>query len=320
MAPGPGRPWVDRHAVRSRHSGRGGQNGRCAERCSTRRYLRSACRREPAGARALAMMAACPARRDPPDPDVRAPIELPHRSGEALPIYQPHGPREECGVVGVWWPGAPGRAHDVRRAACAPAPRPGVGRDRRQRRLAADACTSASGWSSGVFDEETLHRLDGGDDRPRRHRRRSATRATARPARTPLPNVQPVYVETDRGELMLGHNGNLTNARWLRDELGEQGVEFASASDTEVLAEAHRPRAGADVGPARRPRLPPRHRRLHVHDAHRRRAGRRARPGRLPAAGPRPAAAAGDGRSPRRARRSTRWARSSCATSRPARC
>src|SRR5690606_24421979 len=46
-----------------------------------------------------------------------------------------------------------------------------------------------------------------------------------------------------RGELMLGHNGNLTNARWLRDELGEQGVEFASASDTEVLAKliAHAP-------------------------------------------------------------------------------
>jgi amidophosphoribosyltransferase len=42
---------------------------------------------------------------------------------------------------------------------------------------------------------------------------------------------------------MLGHNGNLTNARWLRDELGEQGVEFASASDTEVLAKliAHAP-------------------------------------------------------------------------------
>ena len=58
-----------------------------------------------------------------------------------------------------------------------------------------------------------------------------------------LPNVQPVYAQTDRGELMLGHNGNLTNARWLRDELTEQGVEFASASDTEVLAKliAHAP-------------------------------------------------------------------------------
>ena len=42
---------------------------------------------------------------------------------------------------------------------------------------------------------------------------------------------------------MLGHNGNLTNATWLRDELTEQGIEFGSASDTEVLAKliAHAP-------------------------------------------------------------------------------
>ena len=42
---------------------------------------------------------------------------------------------------------------------------------------------------------------------------------------------------------MLGHNGNLTNATWLRDELTEQGIEFVTASDTEVLAKliAHAP-------------------------------------------------------------------------------
>ncbi len=58
-----------------------------------------------------------------------------------------------------------------------------------------------------------------------------------------LPNVQPVYARSDIGELMLGHNGNLTNATWLRDELTEQGIEFGSASDTEVLAKliAHAP-------------------------------------------------------------------------------
>jgi amidophosphoribosyltransferase len=58
-----------------------------------------------------------------------------------------------------------------------------------------------------------------------------------------LPNVQPVHARGDLGELMLGHNGNLTNAPWLRDELGEQGVDFVTASDTEVLARfiAHAP-------------------------------------------------------------------------------
>ena len=174
--------------------------------------------------------------------DVRAPIELPHRSGKTLPIYQPHGPREECGVVGVWWPGAP-----VARTAF-------VGLHALQHRGQESAGIAVSdgarlslhkrlGLVSGVFDEETLHRLDGGDDRsapPQAaigHTRYSTTGSNT------LPNVQPVYAETDRGELMLGHNGNLTNARWLRDELSEQGIEFASASDTEVLAKliAHAP-------------------------------------------------------------------------------
>ncbi len=174
--------------------------------------------------------------------DVRAPIELPHRSGETLPLYQPHGPREECGVIGVWWPGA------------AVARTTFVGLHALQHRGQESAGIAVSdgtrlslhkrlGLVSSVFDEETLHRLDGGDDRsapPQAaigHTRYSTTGSNT------LPNVQPVYAETDRGELMLGHNGNLTNARWLRDELGEQGVEFASASDTEVLAKliAHAP-------------------------------------------------------------------------------
>ena len=38
---------------------------------------------------------------------MRSPIRLPHDQGEALPVYQPHGPREECGVIGVWAPGMP---------------------------------------------------------------------------------------------------------------------------------------------------------------------------------------------------------------------
>ena len=99
------------------------------------------------------------------------------------------------------------------------------------------------GLVSSVFDEETLARLEGGDEDGRRpkaaigHTRYSTTGSNT------LPNVQPVYAHADIGELMLGHNGNLTNATWLRDELSEQGIEFASASDTEVLAKliAHAP-------------------------------------------------------------------------------
>lgn len=158
--------------------------------------------------------------------------------------YQPHGPREECGVVGVWAPG-----DQVARLAF-------LGLHALQHRGQESAGIAVSdgarlvlhkrlGLVGGVFDPETIARLDGGEDgaggvRPRAaigHTRYSTTGSNT------LPNVQPVYARTERDELMLGHNGNLTNARWLRDELTEQGVEFVSASDTEVLAKliAHAP-------------------------------------------------------------------------------
>ena len=42
---------------------------------------------------------------------MRAPAQIPHRARVALPIYEPEyvhgGPREECGVVGIWAPGGP---------------------------------------------------------------------------------------------------------------------------------------------------------------------------------------------------------------------
>ena len=86
-----------------------------------------------------------------------------------------------------------------------------------------------------VFDEETLARLEAdqhgsADGHAARlaigHTRYSTTGSNS------LPNVQPVYADCELGELMLGHNGNLTNAAWLRDALTEQGVEFVTASDT----------------------------------------------------------------------------------------
>jgi len=177
---------------------------------------------------------------------VRPSIPLPHTApSDPPPVYEPHGPREECGVVGIWAPGAP-----VARLTH-------LGLHALQHRGQESAGIAVSdgarlslhkrlGLVSTVFDEETLDRLEGGGDGERPplsaigHTRYSTTGSNT------LPNVQPVYAQTDRGELMLGHNGNLTNARWLRDELGEQGVEFASASDTEVLAKliAHAPGRG----------------------------------------------------------------------------
>ena len=195
------------------------------------------------------MIRTCPS--TPADADLLSAERLPAAAEgplqlSELPIYQPHGPREECGVVGIYAPGA-----SVARLAY-------VGLHALQHRGQESAGIAVSdgtrltlhkrlGLVSQVFDEETLVSLErdpravNGEVRGAHiaigHTRYSTTGSNS------LPNVQPVYALSDLGELMLGHNGNLTNAAWLRDALTEQGVEFVTASDTEVLARliAHAP-------------------------------------------------------------------------------
>jgi amidophosphoribosyltransferase len=48
-------------------------------------------------------------------------------------------------------------------------------------------------------------------------------------------NIQPFRVHYSKGNLAIGHNGNLTNARQLRDRFTEQGILFQSTSDTELI-------------------------------------------------------------------------------------
>ena len=50
-----------------------------------------------------------------------------------------------------------------------------------------------------------------------------------------LANSQPVRIESRRGSIALGHNGNLVNAGEIRAELEQAGSIFTSSSDTEVL-------------------------------------------------------------------------------------
>jgi amidophosphoribosyltransferase len=50
-----------------------------------------------------------------------------------------------------------------------------------------------------------------------------------------LKNAQPIAADSTRGSIAIAHNGNLTNAETVRQQLEEQGSIFQSESDTEVI-------------------------------------------------------------------------------------
>jgi len=50
-----------------------------------------------------------------------------------------------------------------------------------------------------------------------------------------LRNVQPLYADLATGGFAVAHNGNISNARTLRQELVRKGAIFQSTSDTEVI-------------------------------------------------------------------------------------
>jgi amidophosphoribosyltransferase len=83
------------------------------------------------------------------------------------------------------------------------------------------------GLVNQVFDEQKLRALSG--EMAVGHVRYSTTGANA------WENAQPVH-RSDRREIALAHNGNLTNAVELQAELREQGLAFRSTSDSEVIA------------------------------------------------------------------------------------
>ena len=85
------------------------------------------------------------------------------------------------------------------------------------------------GLVSQVFDEEDLSYLPG--HMAIGHTRYSTTGSSH------AANAQPCLVEAGNGELALGHNGNIVNADVLRRDLLEQGVEVATGTDSEVIAQ-----------------------------------------------------------------------------------
>jgi amidophosphoribosyltransferase len=83
------------------------------------------------------------------------------------------------------------------------------------------------GLVSQVFDEQKLRALTG--DMAIGHVRYSTTGGGA------WENAQPVW-RADRREVALAHNGNLTNAVELYNELRERGLSFRGTSDSEIIA------------------------------------------------------------------------------------
>src|SRR5690349_8277403 len=137
------------------------------------------------------------------------------------------GPRDECGVFGVYAPGS-----DVARLAYF-----GLYALQHRGQESAGIATADEdghimtvrdlGLVSQVFDESKLGALYGRSAIG--HVRYSTTGSSA------WENAQPIYRQ-GRHDVALAHNGNLINAVDLHAELREQGVTFQSTSDSEIIA------------------------------------------------------------------------------------
>jgi len=137
------------------------------------------------------------------------------------------GPRDECGVFGIYAP-----ERDVSRLAYFAL----YALQHRGQESAGIAAADVGGHImtqrdlglvSQVFDEQSLRALAG--ELAVGHVRYSTTGSNA------WENSQPVW-RSDRHEIALAHNGNLTNAVELHAELRERGVAFSSTSDSEIIA------------------------------------------------------------------------------------
>jgi amidophosphoribosyltransferase len=85
----------------------------------------------------------------------------------------------------------------------------------------------AMGQVADAFDEATLEKLGG-------HLAIGHTRYSTA-GESKLENAQPFLIDCAHGQIAVAHNGNLVNARELRDELVSGGSIFQTSSDTEVI-------------------------------------------------------------------------------------
>src|SRR5262245_48265545 len=83
------------------------------------------------------------------------------------------------------------------------------------------------GLVSQIFKGDILQQLPG--DMAIGHTRYSTTGSSH------LRNAQPLTVDCARGQIAIAHNGNLTNAAQLREELESRGSIFQTTVDSEII-------------------------------------------------------------------------------------
>ena len=148
---------------------------------------------------------------------------------QRTPFDRDDRPREACGVFGIWAP-----ALDVARETFY-----GIHVLQHRGQESAGICVTdgrslklktGMGLVSQVFDEDALAPLDG--IAAIGHTRYSTTGASR------FRNAQPLILEDplDDAEFAVAHNGNVVNSAQVRLELADEGHEFSTSTDTEVLA------------------------------------------------------------------------------------
>ncbi|MBK9167512.1 MAG: amidophosphoribosyltransferase [Bryobacterales bacterium] len=88
-------------------------------------------------------------------------------------------------------------------------------------------CTKSMGHVADIFSPRVLSTLPG-------HLAIGHTRYSTS-GDTVLLNAQPFSVQCNKGQIAVAHNGNITNAKELREELEQEGSIFQATSDTEVI-------------------------------------------------------------------------------------
>jgi len=149
-----------------------------------------------------------------------------HKISAAEPVVQ-HRPRDECGVFAVF--NHPTAAEITFYGLYAL-------QHRGQESAGIVAAGSADrtfkshhgmGLVPQIFNAHNLEKLPG--TRAIGHVRYSTTGSST------LENAQPIMADCARGQLAIGHNGNLVNAHLLRDELEADGSIFKTTVDSEVI-------------------------------------------------------------------------------------